>query len=190
MADRQTDRQNYDSQDRASIAASCGKNMHIFVTICAVLAQGAKIITRGIWVRRTFVHSACNILPGAVKVCRSYWRKSDFEQIHNLLRCNPYAWERTIIICHCLHGEAVNETVLRCVKNVIKFTARSELRKVLFFALSVIFLFVYENLGNRWTDLRQIHREDVFGPSLGRVWRSRSISAACVQFMFVITSLL
>jgi len=25
-------------------------------------------------------------------------------------------------------------------------------------------------LGNRWTDLRQIHTEDVFGPSLGRVW--------------------
>jgi len=23
---------------------------------------------------------------------------------------------------------------------------------------------------------------DVFGPSLGRVWRSRSISAACVRF--------
>jgi len=29
-------------------------------------------------------------------------------------------------------------------------------------------------LGNRWRDVRQIHREDVFGPSLGRVWRSRS----------------
>jgi len=27
---------------------------------------------------------------------------------------------------------------------------------------------------NRWTDLRQIHGEDVFGPSLGRVWMSRS----------------
>jgi len=33
-------------------------------------------------------------------------------------------------------------------------------------------------------DMRQIHMEDVFGPSLGRVWRSRSILAACVQFMF------
>jgi len=29
-------------------------------------------------------------------------------------------------------------------------------------------------LGNRSTDLRQIHTEDVFGTSLGRVWRSRS----------------
>ena len=45
-------------------------------------------------------------------------------------------------------------------------------------------------LGNRWTDLRQIHGEDVFGPSLGRVWRSRSISAAYVRFMIGKTSLL
>jgi len=29
-------------------------------------------------------------------------------------------------------------------------------------------------LRNRWTDLRQIRTEEVFGPSLGRVWRSRS----------------
>jgi len=35
-------------------------------------------------------------------------------------------------------------------------------------ALSMTFLFVYE------TDLRQIHTEDVFGPSLGGVWMSRS----------------
>jgi len=46
--------------------------------------------------------------------------------------------------------------------------------------------------------LRQIHTEDMFGPSLGRVWRSRSkdkvvrdktwhfwaLLAACVWFMF------
>jgi len=51
-------------------------------------------------------------------------------------------------------------------------------------------------LGNRWTDLRQIHMEDVFGPSLGRVWRSRSpgtkrhfSALSCVQFMFGETSL-
>jgi len=44
-------------------------------------------------------------------------------------------------------------------------------------------------LGNRWTDLQQIHTEDMFGPSLGRVWRSRSISAACVRFVFGKTSL-
>jgi len=48
-----------------------------------------------------------------------------------------------------------------------RFTARSELRKVLFLALSVTLCMKY--LGNHWTDLRQIHTEDVFGPSLGRV---------------------
>ena len=64
-------------------------------------------------------------------------------------------------------------------------TARSELRKVLFLApwvcgftarsklflaLSVTCFFVcmwIKYLGDRWTDLHQIHREDVFGPSLG-----------------------
>jgi len=29
-------------------------------------------------------------------------------------------------------------------------------------------------LSNRWTDLRQIQREDVFDPLLGQVWMSRS----------------
>ena len=55
-----------------------------------------------------------------------------------------------------------------------------------------LFLLCVKYLGNRWTDLRQIHTEDVFGPSLGRVWRSRSrsISAACVRFVFEKTSLL
>jgi len=69
-----------------------------------------------------------------------------------------------------------NGTVLwRCVSVV---TARGELRKVLFLALSVTF-YVYfylwiEYLENGWTDLRQIHREDVFCLSLGGVWMSRS----------------
>ena len=80
--------------------------------------------------------------------------------------------------------------------DVKRFTARSELRKVLFFwrRQSVVFCLCMKCLGNRWTDLRQIHTEDVFGPSLGQVWRSRSkanntrdqmafsaLSAACVQ---------
>jgi len=57
-------------------------------------------------------------------------------------------------------------------------------------------------LGNLWTDLHQIHMEDVFGPSLGRVWMWRSkvkvtqvkkwhflaLLLACVQFMFGKTS--
>jgi len=58
-------------------------------------------------------------------------------------------------------------------------------------------------LWNRWTDLHQIHTEDVFGPSLGRVWRSRSkakvtrnktrhflaLLADCMHFVFGKTSL-
>jgi len=52
--------------------------------------------------------------------------------------------------------------------------ARGELRKVLFLALTVTFLFVYEISREPLNRLRQIHREDVFGPSLGWVWRSRS----------------
>ena len=55
---------------------------------------------------------------------------------------------------------------------------------------SVFFCFCTKYLANRWTDLRQIHTEDMFGPSFGRVWRSRSkVSAACVRFMFGKTSL-
>jgi len=57
-----------------------------------------------------------------------------------------------------------------CVYVII--TARCELRKVVFLAPScslwVFFCLCMKYLGNRWTDLRQIHREDVFGPSLGR----------------------
>ena len=66
----------------------------------------------------------------------------------------------------------------------------------------VFFVSVWNILG---TDLCQIHTEDMFGPSLGQVWRSRSRSnvkvtsdkkrhflallAACVRFMFVKISL-
>jgi len=54
-------------------------------------------------------------------------------------------------------------------------TAYIELRKVLFLAPSVCGFFVcMKYLRNRWTDLRQIRTENMFGPSLGRVWRSRS----------------
>ena len=55
--------------------------------------------------------------------------------------------------------------------------------------------------GSRWTDLRQIHMEDVFGPSLGRVWMSNAKvntykndifqpfqRPACVRFVFTKTS--
>jgi len=50
------------------------------------------------------------------------------------------------------------------------FLARSPISATaeLFFCLCMIYL------RNLWTDLRQIHMEDVFGSSLGRIWRSRS----------------
>jgi len=73
-----------------------------------------------------------------------------------------------------------------------------------------IFCLCMKYLGNSWTDLRQIHMEDVFSHSLAWVWRSRSnvkretskvkvtrnkrwhfsaLSAVCVRFMFGKTSL-
>jgi len=45
---------------------------------CAPLAQSAKILTREIWVRPTYI---CKMLSWCVKVCRSYSRKADFEQM-------------------------------------------------------------------------------------------------------------
>jgi len=91
-------------------------------------------------------------------------------------------------------------------QSVTMFTACRELRRVLFLAPSVcVFCLCMKYLGNGWTNLRQIHKEGVFGPSLGRVWRSRSnvkgqghqgqknafstLSATCVRFMFCKTSL-
>jgi len=38
--------------------------------------------------------------------------------------------------------------------------------------------------GYCWTDMWHIHTEDVFGPSLGPVWRSRSILVACMRFVW------
>jgi len=67
-----------------------------------------------------------------------------------------------------------------------------------------LFCLCMKYLGNCWTDLRQIHKEDVFGPSLRRVWMSTSkiksqshqgqkrhflaLLAAFVRFMFDKTS--
>jgi len=50
-------------------------------------------------------------------------------------------------------------------------TKHSELRKVLFFALWFLLLFVWIIGGT--AERRRIHRKDVFDPSLGRLWRSR-----------------
>jgi len=65
-----------------------------------------------------------------------------------------------------------------------------------------LFCLCMKYLRNRWMDLRQIHSEDVFGPSLGRVWMSGQRSRwprtkqalfsplqACMQLMFRKTSL-
>jgi len=51
---------------------------------CAPLAQGAIILTREIGVWPTY---ACKILSGSIKICRSYSRKANFEQIHIMLSC-------------------------------------------------------------------------------------------------------
>jgi len=54
-------------------------------------------------------------------------------------------------------------------------TTCSELWKVLFWRhLSVCFCLCMKYLWNCWMDLSQIHMEDVFGPSVRWVWRSRS----------------
>jgi len=86
--------------------------------------------------------------------------------------------------------------IINSSENVI--TTRSKLRKVLFLALSMAFYLCMKHLWNRWTDLRQIHREGAFGPSLRRIRMSESkvkgqchqgqkpafsaLSAACVWF--------
>ena len=60
-------------------------------SFCAPLAQDAKILTPEIWVRRTY---DCTILSRSVKACRSYLRKTDFEQI---LGCHAYARQRIAV---------------------------------------------------------------------------------------------
>jgi len=57
---------------------------HLFAAILRLFVQGAKSLTREIWVWPTY---ACKILSGSVKVCRSYSRKANFEQIHIKLSC-------------------------------------------------------------------------------------------------------
>jgi len=54
--------------------------------------------------------------------------------------------------------------VAACCLVLVLVTARSKLRQVLFLALSVTCFFSLwiKYLGNGWTDLHEIHREDVF----------------------------
>jgi len=55
----------------------------------------------------------------------------------------------------------------------VLITAPSELCKVLFLALW-LFCLCMKYLRNHWTHLHQFHRTDMFGPSFGRAWISRS----------------
>ena len=54
------------------------------------------------------------------------------------------------------------------VNPIVTATACSELSKVLFLALRLVF-FVYEISRELLNRLRQIYTEDVFGPLLGRI---------------------
>jgi len=74
----------------------------------------------------------------------------------SVLICKP-PWHRSCIVCVYLpQPHAVN-----CVR-------------FCFWHSLWLFCLCVKYLGYRWTDLRQIHIGDMFGPSLGRVWRSRS----------------
>ena len=86
----------------------------------------------------------------------------------------------TISSCHFWYSERLEGNVFPlmwyCSYHYtvgVIITARREVRQVLFLALW-LFCSYMKYPGNRWMDLRQTHTEDVLGPSLGRVWRSRS----------------
>jgi len=92
----------------------------------------------------------------------------------------------TFILCYINEIIIITITDLQCTETIehldqvssgnLFITTCSELRKVLFWAslvCSFFFRLCTKYIGNRWTDLHQIHAEDVFGPSVGRVWRSK-----------------
>jgi len=53
-----------------------------------------------------------------------------------------------------------------------------------FWCRQSVFCLCMKYLGNRWTNLRQIHTEDMLGPYLGQVWRSRSKSPGTKKAFF------
>ena len=63
--------------------------------------------------------------------------------------------------------------IANCIVHLLQFHV-SSVSLILCFITSDFFCLSLKYLGNGWTDMRHIHREDVFGPSLGRVWISRS----------------
>ena len=79
-------------------------------------------------------------------------------------------WCQIAYVAHNLDDSLItNDTMFNC----ITFHVITE--GSVFSAVSLsLFCLCMKYLGNRWTDLRQIHTEDVFGPSLGRVWKLRS----------------
>ena len=92
-------------------------------------------------------------------------------------------YEFCVIVFYCLLPHSVNYGKL-CFwhRQSAVFTACSELCKVLFFALW-LFCLRMKYLGSRWMDLRQIHRVDIFSPSLGRVWMSTSKVKGHVRYL-------
>ena len=95
-----------------------------------------------------------------------------------------YCWALVITILtiacftnssYCLPSRLCSRTWTGSTMLIFFVTARIELRKVLFLAPSVCVLCsCMKYLGNRWTDLHQIHKDVVFGSSLRSVWRSSS----------------
>ena len=73
---------------------TCYKNTHFFRRYFAPLwHKTPKFLTRDSWVQSMHAHE---ILSASVKVCRSYSRKADFEQIHIItLSCIGY----TLSLC-------------------------------------------------------------------------------------------
>jgi len=67
----------------------------------------------------------------------------------------------------CTFSRSHNDTYLPHAVNCGRFC---------FWRRQFVVFCLYEYLGNRWTDLCQIHTEDVFGPPQGLVWRLRSKS--------------
>ena len=75
------------------------------------------------------------------------------------------------VLCHITSTTCWN---FCCYQNAFTtITEHSKLRRVLFLAVCD-FVCVWNVSANCWTDLHQIHREDVFGRSLRGVWISRS----------------
>ena len=86
---------------------------------CAPFAQDTTSLTREICVRSTY---ACKILSGSVKVCESYSRKANFEQIRIMLSCICMTAYHYIL--HCKRNLAFSAI---CKVTPSEFTAKLSL---------------------------------------------------------------